>query len=80
MKDRRELLKGLAVGSVWAAPVVSSVVLPVHGATTCGELQVRCPTEEESCDCGFDRDCLAERYCIDLGNLVCQKYMCDEPL
>ena len=30
MKDRRELLKGLAVGSVWSAPVVSSVALPVH--------------------------------------------------
>ena len=34
MKDRRELLKGLAVGSVWATPVVSSVVLPVHAETT----------------------------------------------
>jgi hypothetical protein len=34
MKDRRELLKGLAVGSVWATPVVSSVVLPVHAATS----------------------------------------------
>ena len=34
MKDRRELLKGLAVGSAWATPVVSSVVLPVHAATT----------------------------------------------
>ena len=35
MKDRRELLKGLAVGSVWATPVVSSVVLPVHASTSC---------------------------------------------
>ena len=34
MKDRRELLKGLVVGSVWATPVVSSVVLPVHAETT----------------------------------------------
>ena len=34
MKDRRELLKGLAVGSVWATPVVSSVVLPAHANTT----------------------------------------------
>ena len=34
MKDRRELLKGLAVGSVWATPVVSSVVLPVHAETS----------------------------------------------
>ena len=37
MKDRRELLKGLAVGSVWATPVVSSIIIPAHGATTCGE-------------------------------------------
>ncbi len=37
MKDRRELLKGLAVGSVWATPVVSSVMLPVHAATS-GEI------------------------------------------
>ena len=35
MKDRRELLKGLAVGSVWATPVVSSVMLPAHAATSC---------------------------------------------
>ena len=34
MKDRRELLKGLAVGSVWATPVVASVVLPVHATTS----------------------------------------------
>jgi hypothetical protein len=34
MKDRRELLKGLAVGSAWATPVVSSVVLPVHAETS----------------------------------------------
>lgn len=34
MKNRRGLLKGLAVGSVWATPVVSSVVLPVHAATS----------------------------------------------
>jgi hypothetical protein len=34
MKDRRNLLKGLAVGSVWATPVVSSVMLPAHAATT----------------------------------------------
>ena len=36
MKDRRELLKGLAVGSVWATPVVSGVVLPVHANTSGG--------------------------------------------
>ena len=34
MKDRRELLKGLAVGSAWATPVVSSMVLPVHAETS----------------------------------------------
>ena len=35
MKDRRDLLKGLAVSTAWATPVVSSVVLPVHAATSC---------------------------------------------
>ena len=35
MKDRRNLLKGIAVGSAWATPVVSSVVLPVHAETSC---------------------------------------------
>ena len=33
-KNKREILKGLAIGSVWATPVVSSVVLPVHASTT----------------------------------------------
>ena len=43
MKDRRELLKGLAVGSVWATPVVSSVVLPVHADTSgCGGIEPGC--------------------------------------
>ena len=32
--DRRKALKAFAVGSVWTAPVVSSVVLPVHAATS----------------------------------------------
>ena len=36
-KNKRDVLKGLAVGSVWATPVVSSVILPVHAATT-GEI------------------------------------------
>jgi hypothetical protein len=37
VKDRRELLKGLAVGSVgsvWSVPVVSSVLLPSHGGAS----------------------------------------------
>jgi hypothetical protein len=38
MKDRRELLKVLGVagvtGTVWKKPVVDSVMLPAHGATT----------------------------------------------
>ena len=33
-KNKRDVLKGLAVGSVWATPVVSSVVLPLHAATS----------------------------------------------
>ena len=40
MKDdnRRKALKVLAVGApaVWAKPVVDSVALPAHGATSCG--------------------------------------------
>ncbi len=37
-KSRRNILKGLAVGApaVWAKPVVDSIVLPAHGATTGG--------------------------------------------
>ena len=42
MSKRRELLKGLAVGSVWAAPVVSSIVLPVHAQTSCLLLILSC--------------------------------------
>ena len=33
-KNKRDVLKGLAVGSVWAAPVVSSVILPAHAKTS----------------------------------------------
>ncbi len=40
-KNKRELLKGLAVGSAWVTPVVSSVVLPVHAETS--------PPAEPSC-------------------------------
>jgi hypothetical protein len=34
MEDRRNLLKGLAVSTAWATPVVSSVMLPVHAETS----------------------------------------------
>ena len=34
-KNKRELLKGLAMGSAWATPVVSGVILPAHGSTSC---------------------------------------------
>ncbi len=34
MKNRRDLLKGITIGSVWVAPVVSSVILPAHATTT----------------------------------------------
>ena len=36
-KDKRDVLKGLAVGSVWSTPVVSSVILPTHAGTTSGD-------------------------------------------
>ena len=32
--NKRDVLKSLAVGSVWIAPVCSSVVLPVHAETS----------------------------------------------
>jgi len=53
MKDRRELLKGLAVGSVWAAPVVSSVVLPVH-AQSSGSPPCDGPAGSCTGNCGQD--------------------------
>ena len=37
MKDRRELLKRLAVSTAWATPVVASVVLPVHATSSPSE-------------------------------------------
>jgi hypothetical protein len=33
-KNKRDVLKSLAVGSVWAAPVVSSVILPAHASAS----------------------------------------------
>ena len=50
MKDRRDILKGLAVGPIWATPVVSSVVLPVHAGTTCEEISrtISCTGSEDS--------------------------------
>ena len=42
-KDKRDVLKGLAVGSVWATPAVSSVMLPAHAA-----LSVCCTDRETS--------------------------------
>ena len=46
-ENRRNILKGLAIGGpvAWAKPVVDSVVIPAHGATTCGEQ--RCPSDED---------------------------------
>ena len=72
MKDRRELLKGLAVGTAWSAPVVQSIMIPAHGATTCGELtqfdrQIH-SQEAEDCSapsCPEWAECMAERYCLD---------------
>lgn len=31
---RREILKGAAIGSAWTAPVIQSVLIPAHAATT----------------------------------------------
>ena len=82
MKDRRQLLKGLAIGSVWSAPVVSSVMIPAHGATTCGELEVRCFTRDDCemlVDCDFDDDCMRERYCLErpsTGEILCLRVPC----
>ncbi len=47
-QSRRNILKGLAVGTpaVWAKPVVDSVVLPAHAATSCGKVS---QTQGEVC-------------------------------
>ena len=36
-KNKRDILKSLAVGAAWSTPVVSSVVLPVHANTSVTE-------------------------------------------
>ena len=33
-KTKRDLLKGLAIGTAWSTPIVNSVVLPVHADMT----------------------------------------------
>jgi len=33
-KNKRNILKGLAIGSVWTTPVISSVILPAHAETS----------------------------------------------
>lgn len=36
-QTKRDILKGLAVGSVWSTPIASSAILPAHAQTTaCG--------------------------------------------
>lgn len=32
--DRRSIFEGVAVGTAWFAPVIQSVVIPLHAATT----------------------------------------------
>ena len=32
--NRRQILQGLGLGTVWTAPIISSVTLPTHAATT----------------------------------------------
>ena len=81
MKDRRNLLKGIAVGSAWSVPVVSSVVLPAHATTSCGELVLYDNQNTEHRDifkaCGVPPTCeeflacMAES-CIDLGEEWCR--------
>lgn len=34
MNKRREIIKAMGIGSIWSAPVVQSVFLPAHAATT----------------------------------------------
>lgn len=36
MNNKRKILKGLSVSTVWASPMVASIVLPVHAQTTPG--------------------------------------------
>ncbi len=53
-KSRRQVLKGLAVTApvAWATPVVESVILPAHGATTDVPVPVVC-SAEPGCYEGF---------------------------
>ena len=51
MKDRRKLLKGLAVSSAWATPVVSSVVLPVHARSSGPEQCLEQTIPEQTVGC-----------------------------
>ena len=44
MKNRRELIKGIGLGSVWSTPVIQSIVLPAHAQTSPGTtLPNNCP-------------------------------------
>ena len=53
MKDRRELLKGLAVSTAWATPVVTSVMLPAHARSS-----LQCLTNSDVTGSEGVRDCL----------------------
>ena len=54
--SKRDLLKGLAVGSAWATPVMASVLLPAHAQTTSasgcadGTTEVEWSNDVHGCD------------------------------
>jgi len=79
MNNRRKLLLALSGASavtVWTKPVVDAVMIPAHGATTCGELVLYSDDIEEhvialnTCfetweqDCDIWISCMAES-CIE---------------
>ena len=59
-KNKRGLLKGLALGSAWSAPVVTAITLPPHAQSTPCEVAAGCyvydcslVSSNESGDCSF---------------------------
>ena len=49
---KRDILKGIAVGSAWSAPIVSSVTLPAHAESTVDTGCSYCGSELSTCNQG----------------------------
>jgi hypothetical protein len=69
-KSRRNILKGLAVGTpmVWAKPVVESVMLPAHAESTINPAPP--PTPCDFSGCFAETDIAGNSYRIAEGELI----------